>query len=52
MTRSQAHRHTVRIPLWWVQLTGMVLSAAITVAVLWFALSLLFSFAQYIPSLP
>ena len=43
----QAHR-TLRVPLWPLTLVLMLLSAVVTVAVIWWALSVLFSMAQYI----
>lgn len=47
--RSQARRPgTLRIPLWTVQLALLLLSAAIAVGVLWFALSLLLGMGTYI----
>ena len=52
MTRQQAHRHVIRIPLWWVQLALLVLSALVTAIAGWYLLSVLFSLAQYVPSLP
>jgi len=49
--RPQAHR-SLRVPLWPLTLLLMVASAAVAVAVIWFAASLLFSMQRYVESLP
>lgn len=49
--RPQASRHVIRIPLWWIQLALIVLSALVTAIAGWFVLSAFLGMAQYIRSL-
>ena len=46
--RSQAHRPAP----WWVGLIGLIASAAVVAAAVWFAFAILTSLAQYVPTLP